>query len=159
MAKGFLYLVVIMDWTSRRVLAWRLSNTMEANFCVEALEDALTRARKSSIPTKFTSYDFTNVLKREVVKISMDGKGRFMDNIFIERRSVKYEEVFIKAYATVAEARASIDAYLAFYNDERPHQSFKYQTPRQVFDAGLWTIGFASPMSPAKAGNMWKGSP
>jgi len=89
------------------------------------------------------------VLKREVVKINMDGKGRFMDNIFIERRSLKYEEVLIKAYASVAEARAGIGAYLAFYNDERPHQSFKYQTPRQVFDAGLWTCGrSASPVLP-----------
>jgi len=89
------------------------------------------------------------VLKREVVKINMDGKGRFMDNIFIERRSLKYEEVLIKAYASVAEARAGIGAYLAFYNDERLHQSFKYQTPRQVFDAGLWTCGrSASPVLP-----------
>ncbi|KAF0146970.1 MAG: istA [bacterium] len=141
MAKGFLYLVAIMDWASRRVLAWRLSNTMEADFCVEALEDALSRFGCPEIfntdqGSQFTGYDFTGVLKREGIKISMDGKGRFMDNIFIERRSLKYEEVFIKAYASVAEARAGIGAYLAFYNDERPHQSFDYQTPRQVFECG-----------------------
>lgn len=174
MAKGFLYLVAIMDWSSRRVLTWRLSNTMEADFCVEALEEALARFGRPEIfntdqGSQFTGHDFTDVLKRDGIKISMDGKGRFMDNIFIERlwRSLKYEEVFIKAYASVAEARAGIGAYLAFYNDERPHQSFDYQTPRQVFEAGLWAYGrsaqeptgCASPMSPAEAGNMGKCSP
>ena len=174
MAKGFVYLVAIMDWASRRVLAWRLSNTMEADFCVEALEEAVARFGQPEIfntdqGSQFTGNDFTGVLKREGIKISMDGKGRFMDNIFVERlwRSVKYEEVFIKAYASVAEARSGIGTYLSFYNDGRPHQSLEYQTPRQAFEAGLWICGrsasptgCASPMSPAEeAGNMGKCSP
>lgn len=174
MAKGFLYLVCIMDWVSRRVLAWRLSNTMEADFCVDALKEALARFGRPEIfntdqGSQFTGHDFTGVLKRENIRISMDGKGRFMDNIFIERlwRSLKYEDVYIKAYASMAEARVGIGGYLAHYNDERPHQSLDYQTPREVFESGLWACGrsakeptgCASPMSPAKAGNMGKCSP
>lgn len=159
MAKGFLYLVVIMDWASRCVLSWRLSNTMDADFCVEALEEALEHYGRPEIfnsdqGSQFTSADFTGVLKREDIKISMDGRGRFLDNIFVERlwRSLKYEEVFIKAYATVAEARSSIGRYLAHYNNERPHQSLEYQTPREVFEAGacLWICGqSASPTGSA----------
>ena len=126
MAKGFLYLVVIMDWVSRAVLAWRLSNTLDADFCVEALEEALSRYGRPEIfntdqGSQFTSDDFTGTLKRHDVTISMDGKGRCMDNIFVERlwRSLKYEEVYLNAYATVAEAKAGIGGWLEFYNAER----------------------------------------
>jgi putative transposase len=148
MAKGFLYLVVIMDWVSRAVLAWRLSNTLSAEFCVEALEEALARYGRPEIfntdqGSQFTSDDFTGTLKRHAVTISMDGKGRCMDNIFVERlwRSLKYEEVYLNAYATVAEAKAGIGAWLSFYNQERQHQSLGYRTPRQIYQQGLWICG------------------
>lgn len=144
MARGFLYLVVIMDWFSRYVLSWRLSNTMEADFCVDALEAALTFSQphvfNSDQGSQFTSEAFTDVLLKQGVRISMDGKGRFMDNIFVERlwRSLKYEEVYLKAYETVSEARAGIGRWLRFYNDERPHQSMDYHTPRQIYEATRW---------------------
>ena len=148
MAKGFLYLVVVMDWVSRAVLAWRLSNTLGADFCVEALEDALSRYGRSEIfntdqGSQFTSDDFTGTLKDHGITISMDGKGRCMDNIFVERlwRSLKYEEVYLNAYASVAEAKAGIGAWLDFYNEERQHQSLGYRTPRQIYDEGLWLCG------------------
>jgi putative transposase len=134
MAKGFLYLVVIMDWVSRAVLAWRLSNTLGADFCVEALEEALSRYGQPEIfntdqGSQFTSDDFTGTLRDHGIMISMDGKGRCMDNIFVERlwRSLKYEEVYLHAYATV--------------NEERPHQSLGYRTPRQIYQEGLWICG------------------
>ena len=130
MAKGFLYLVVIMDWASRAVLAWRLSNTLGADFCVEALEQALCRYGSPEMfntdqGSQFTSDDFTGTLKRHGVMISMDGKGRCMDNIFVERlwRSLKYEEVYLHAYATVAEAKAGIGAWLGFYKPASLHPS------------------------------------
>jgi putative transposase len=148
MAKGFLYLVVIMDWVSRAVLAWRLSNTLGAELCVEALEEALARHGRPEIfntdqGSQFTSDDFTGTLKRHGVMISMDGKGRCMDNIFVERlwRSLKYEEVYLNAYENVAEAKAGIGAWLSFYNDERQHQSLGYRTPRQIYEEGLWICG------------------
>src|ERR1700741_486122 len=148
MAKGFVYLVVIMDWVSRAVLAWRLSNTLDADFCVEALAEALARYGRPEIfntdqGSQFTSDDFTGTLKRHGVMISMDGKGRCMDNIFVERlwRSLKYEEVYLNAYATVAEAKAGIGAWLDFYNDERLRQSLGYRTPRQIYHKGLWICG------------------
>jgi putative transposase len=148
MAKGFLYLVVIMDWVSRAVLAWRLSNTLGAELCVEALEEALARHGRPEIfntdqGSQFTSDDFTGTLKRHGVMISMDGKGRCMDNIFVERlwRSLKYEEVYLNAYENVAEAKAGIGAWLSFYNDERQHQSLGYRTPRQIYQEGLWICG------------------
>jgi putative transposase len=148
MAKGFLYLVVIMDWVSRAVLAWRLSNTLGADFCVEALEEALDRYGRPEIfntdqGSQFTSEDFIGTLKDHGVTISMDGKGRCMDNIFVERlwRSLKYEEVYLNAYATVAEAKAGIGAWLDFYNTERQHQSLGYRTPRQIYQEGLWICG------------------
>ena len=165
MAKGFLYLVAVMDWHSRAVLAWRLSNTLGADFCVEALEAALARFGRPEIfntdqGSQFTGDDFTGVLKRHEVTISMDGKGRCMDNIFIERlwRSLKYEEVYLHAYGSVAEARASIGAWLVFYNEERQHQSHGYRTPRQIYEKGLWICGrsasptgCASPASRARS--------
>jgi putative transposase len=136
MAKGSVYLVVIMDWVSRAVLAWRLSNTLDADFCVEALEEALSRYGRPEIfntdqGSQFTSDDFIGTLKRYGVTISMDGKGRCTDNIFVERlwRSLKYEEVYLNAYATVAEAKAGIGCWLDFYNTERQHQSLGYRTP------------------------------
>ena len=140
MAKGFVYLVAIMDWHSRRVLSWRVSNSMDSDFCVDALEEALNRYGSPEIfntdqGSQFTSEAFTGVLKEANVDISMDGKGRWMDNVFVERlwRSVKYEEVYLKSYETVAEARAGIDTYLEFYNSERRHQGLNRQTPDQVY--------------------------
>ena len=148
MARGFLYLVVIMDWVSRAVLAWRLANTLGADFCVDALEEALARYDRPEIfntdqGSQFTSDDFTDTLKRHEIAISMDGRGRCIDNIFVERlwRSLKYEEVYLHAYATVAEAKAGIGAWLRFYNDERQHQSLGYRTPRQIYEEGLWIWG------------------
>src|SRR5438270_1174662 len=149
MAKGFLYLVVIMDWVSRAVLAWRLSNTLGAEFCVEALEEALILHGRPEIFNtdqggQFTSDDFTGTLKRHEIIISMDGKGRYMDNIFVERlwRSLKYEEVYLNAYASVAEAKAGIGSWLSFYNEERQHQSLGYRTPRQAYEAECpWICG------------------
>jgi putative transposase len=148
MARGFLYLVAIMDWHSRAVLAWQLSNTLGADFCVEALEEAVARYGKPEIfntdqGRQFTSTEFTGVLERGGITISMDGKGCCMDNIFVERlwRSLKYEEVYLHAYASVAEAKAGISAWLRFYNEERQHQSLGYRTPRQIYQGGLWICG------------------
>ena len=150
MAKGFVYLVAVMDWFSRRVLAWRLSITMETDFCVEALREAMERHGQPEIfntdqGVQFTSAAFLEELETRGVRVSMDGQGRFLDNIFIERlwRSLKYEEVFIKAYGTVAAARVGIGGWLSFYNDERPHQALGYRTPRAVFrgDSSLWIYG------------------
>jgi len=142
MARGFIYLVVVMDWHSRCVLSWRLSNTLETDFCVEALEEALSSGVPGIFNTdqgsQFTSETFTSALLNRGVHISMDSVGAYMDNIFIERlwRSVKYEEVYLKAYESVAEARTGIGAYLKFYNNERPHQALEYRTPAQVFENG-----------------------
>lgn len=140
MAKGFVYLVAIMDWFSRRVLAWRLSTGMDTTFCVEALQEALDRYGSPKIfntdqGVQFTSTDFIGTLSASHVRISMDGKGRYLDNIFIERlwRSLKYEDVYIKAYASVQEARRGIAAWLTFYNDGRLHQALGYRTPSEVF--------------------------
>jgi putative transposase len=140
MPRGFLYLVVIMDWHSRAVLSWRLSNTLHADFCVEALEEALRGFGRPEIfntdqGSQFTSDDFIGVLKKSQIKISMDGKGRCMDNVFVERlwRSLKYEEVYLHAYASVSEAKSGIGAWLHFYNEERLHQTHDYRTPRQVY--------------------------
>jgi putative transposase len=142
MARGFVYLVAVMDWASRRVLAWRLSITMVADFCVEALHEAMTCHGAPEIfntdqGVQFTSAGFLEALETHGIRVSMDGKGRFLDNIFVERlwRSLKYEEVFLKAYGSVAEARAGIGGWLSFYNDERPHQALGYRTPREVFEA------------------------
>ena len=142
MARGFLYLVAVMDWHSRYVLSWRLSNTLEAGFCAEALTEAMDRGRPEVFNTdqgsQFTSQEFTQVLQDRGVKISMDGKGRYADNIFVERlwRTVKYEEVYLKAYASAGEARRELGAYFRFYNDQRPHQALEYRTPGEVFSEG-----------------------
>lgn len=140
MAKGFVYLVAIVDWFSRKVLAWRVSITMEADFCVEALEEALARYGKPEIfntdqGSQFTSQAFTSVLLREKIAISMDGRGAWRDNVVVERlwRSVKYEEVYLHAYGAVSEARTSIGRYLGFYNAERPHSSLGARTPDQTY--------------------------
>ena len=146
MARGFLYLVAIMDWYSRYVLAWRLSNTRETDFCVEALEEAFRQGVPEMFNTdqgaQFTSQVFTGLLEQHGVRISMDGKGRYTDNLFIERlwRSLKYEEVYLKAYAGGKEARAGIGRYFDFYNLERPHQALGYQTPAEVFINGKKTV-------------------
>jgi putative transposase len=150
MAKGFVYLVAIMDWFSRRVLAWRLSITLETDFCVEALKKAMERYGKPEIfntdqGVQFTAAAFIEQLQAQGIQISMDGKGRFLDNIFIERlwRSLKYEEVFANAYASVAEARLGIGIWMRFYNGERKHQALGYRTPNDIFAAaspvGMWT--------------------
>jgi putative transposase len=143
MAKGFVYLVAVMDWFSRRVLAWRVSITMDTAFCVEALQEAMDRHGQPEIfntdqGVQFTSADFLGELEPRGVRISMDGKGRYLDNIFIERlwRSLKYEEVYIKAYGSVAAARLGLGSWLTFYNGERPHQALDYRTPCEVFAAG-----------------------
>jgi len=144
MARGFVYLVAVMDWFSRRVLAWRLSITLEGDFCVGALQEAMDRYGKPKIfntdqGSQFTSGDFTDLLVKTGVAISMDGKGRFLDNIFIERlwRSLKYEDIFIKAYGSVAEARLGINAWMKFYNEERKHQALGYRTPREIFAVSI----------------------
>lgn len=151
MAHGFLYLVTIIDWASRAVLAWRLSNTMDASFCVAALEDALLRHGKPRIfntdqGAQFTSMAFTTVLQAASIAISMDGRGRFMDNIFIERlwRSIKYEEIHLKSYADGREARAGIGAWMNFYNHRRPHQAMNNKMPMAVWRAGIDAIEAAA---------------
>lgn len=140
MARGFVYLVAIVDWFSRRVLAWRVSISLDAAFCIEALEEALARHGKPAIfnsdqGSQFTSSAFTAVLHREQIAISMDGKGRWRDNVFVERlwRSVKYEEVYLNAYASVPQARAGIGRYIGFYNAARPHSALGGRTPDQIY--------------------------
>jgi len=140
MRRGFLYLVAIMDWASRKVLAWRLSNTMEAEFCVEALKDALAKYGPPEIfnsdqGSQFTSDDFTQVLEDAKVKISMDGRGRWIDNRMIERlwRSLKYECVYIRAFETGKEAKAEIGKWLTWYNTERPHSRHGILTPDEAY--------------------------
>ena len=140
MARGFVYLIAIVDWFTRRVLAWRMSISLDAGFCIEALEEALARWGKPTIfnsdqGSQFTSTAFTAVLLREKIAISMDGKGCWRDNVFVERfwRSVKYEEVYLNAYASVPEARAGIGRYIAFYNAVRPHSALGGRTPDQIY--------------------------
>ena len=140
MARGFVYLAAVVDWFSRRVLAWKLSITMETSFCVEALEETLSKNEKPEVfntdqGSQFSSEAFTGRLKKEGIRISMDGRGRWRDNVFVERiwKSIKYEEVYLHAYASVAEARTSIGRYLEFYNSIRPHSSLGALTPDQVY--------------------------
>ena len=140
MRRGFLYLVAIMDWCSRKVLSWRLSNGLESAPCIEALEEAIYRHGTPDIfnsdqGCQFTCDDFTDALKDEGIRISMDGRGRWMDNVFIERlwRSLKYEEVYLKAYDTVAQAQQGIGDWIEFYNQDRRHASLGRMTPDQVY--------------------------
>jgi putative transposase len=140
MARGFVYLAAVVDWFSRRVLAWRLSITLEAAFCIEAVEEALARYGRPEIfntdqGSQFTSTAFTDVLLKNEIAISMDGKGAWRDNVFVERlwRSIKYEEVYLRAYDSVSEARSSIGRYLTFYNGRRPHSSLDRRTPDQAY--------------------------
>lgn len=140
MARGFVYLCAVVDWFSRRVLSWKLSTTLETAFCIEAVEEALSRYGKPEIfntdqGSQFTSLDFIKLLKDAEISISMDGKGAWRDNIVVERlwRSIKYEEVYLHAYKTVSEARLGIGRYLAFYNEKRPHSSLDRKTPDQVY--------------------------
>ena len=140
MARGFCYLVAIMDWASRKVLAWRLSNTLDASFCVEALQEALARYGTPEIfntdqGSQFTSDDFVGILQKQGISISMDGKGRWMDNVFVERLwwSVKYQDVYLKAYESIAEARKGLTKYFDFYNRSRRHQSLDRRTPDDVY--------------------------
>jgi putative transposase len=150
MRRGFLYLVAIMDWASRRVLAWRLSNSMDADFCIEALEEAMARHGHPEIfntdqGSQFTTPRFTDVLTDAGVKVSMDGKGRWMDNVFIERlwRSLKYECVYLHAFETGSEARAGVGKWIAYYNAERPHSALGGKTPIEAH-TGVETITLAA---------------
>lgn len=138
--QGFVYLVAVIDWFSRYVLSWALSVTLDGQFCREALQQALDQGRRPEIfntdqGAQFTSRDFTSVLKQEGIQISMDGRGRALDNVFVERlwRTVKYEEVYVKDYTTVREARQGLGQYFTFYNHERLHQSLAYRTPASVY--------------------------
>jgi putative transposase len=143
MARGFLYLVAIIDWYSRYVLSWRLSNTLDTSFCVKALEEALKKGKPDIFNTdqgaQFTSEAFTGLLEQQGVRISMDGKGSYKDNLFIERlwRTVKYEEVYLKAYDDARDARINLGNYFKFYNTERPHQAHDYRTPAEIYSAIL----------------------
>jgi len=146
MARGFLYLVVILDWYSRYVLAWRLSNTLDAAFCVDALQEALRQERPAIFNTdqgaQFTGEAFTGLLEQHGISVSMDGKSSYNDNLFIERlwRTVKYEEVYLKAYQDGREARAGLGRYFLFYDTERPHQSLGYRTPAEVFTSPMESV-------------------
>jgi putative transposase len=140
MRRGFLYLVAVMDWASRKVLSWRVSNTMDADFCIEALEDALDRFGRPEIfntdqGSQFTSPRFTGVLRAAGVRVSMDGRGRWMDNVFIERlwRSLKYECIYLHAFETGAALRAGLRAWIGYYNARRPHSTLAGRTPDEVY--------------------------
>lgn len=150
MRRGFLYLVAVMDWASRKVLSWRLSNTLDTEFCVAALEDAVARYGRPAIfntdqGSQFTSLEFTQVLKDAGVKISMDGKGRWMDNVMIERlwRSLKYECIYLNAFETGSEARKGIEKWFRLYNEQRPHSSLDDRTPDEAY-LKLPKIGYTS---------------
>jgi putative transposase len=151
MARGFVYLAAVVDWFSRKVLAWRLSISMDASFCIEAVEEALARHGKPAVfntdqGSQFTSTAFTDVLKGAEIAISMDGRGAWRDNVFVERlwRTIKYEEVYLRAYDSVSEARASIGRYIAFYNTGRPHSSLDRQTPDEAYFNSLQPIPAAA---------------
>ena len=151
MAKGFCYLVAVMDWASRRVLAWRVSNTLDTSFCTEALEEAIARFGKPEIfntdqGSQFTSEAFTEILRKHDIKISMDGKGRWRDNVFVERlwRSVKYEDIYLKAYDCIAEVRRGLKEYFEFYNNRRRHQGLDDRTPDEVYYGTLPSIKVAA---------------
>jgi len=144
MRRGFVYLVAIVDWYSRRVLAWRLSNTLTTDFCIEALQEAILRYGAPDIfntdqGSQFTSREFTGQLKAHGIRISMDGKGCWRDNVFVERlwRTIKYDEVYLKAYESVSHAKTSLGQFITFYNSRRPHQAFAGKTPDMIYFAGL----------------------
>lgn len=155
MEKGFLYLVVILDWHSRHILSWKLSNTLESDFCLEALREALQKAQPEIFNTdqgsQFTSQEFVALLERQDIRVSMDGSGRYNDNLFVERfwRTLKYEEVYLKAYPDAREARIEIGRYIRFYNTERPHQNLGYKTPAEVY--------YAEPIAVVKEGMLISG--
>jgi putative transposase len=151
MARGFVYLCAVVDWFSRRVLSWRLSISMDMGFCIEAVEEALSRYGRPEIfntdqGSQFTGIAFTGLLRDNGIAISMDGRGSWRDNVFVERlwRSIKYEEVYLRAYSTVSEARASIGRYLAFYNGRRPHSSLDRKTPDNAYFNALMPIPAAA---------------
>ena len=152
MSRGFVYLAAVVDWFSRKILAWRLSITLETEFCIEAVKEALARHGRPEIfntdqGSQFTSVDFTGLLLKNEIKISMDGKGAWRDNVFVERlwRTIKYEEVYLRAYDSVPEARASIGRYIdGFYNTRRPHSSLDRQTPDEVYFNALQPIPAAA---------------
>jgi putative transposase len=150
MARGFVYLAAVMDWFSRRVLSWRISITMEVDFCLDAVEEALARFGRPGIfntdqGSQFTSAAFTGLLLENAIAISMDGRGAWRDNVFVERlwRSVKYEEVYLRAYDSVGEASASIGRYLEFYNRKRPHSSLDARTPDRAYFNSLPLVAAA----------------
>jgi len=150
MPHGFVYLFAVIDWHSRYVLAWKLSNTLDLTFCLEGLEEALSRGRPGIFNTdqgvQFTSREFTSRLQSAGVTISMDGRGRALDNIFVERlwRTVKYEDVYLKAYETPKETFIGLKSYFRFYNEERPHQALGYQTPATLYQEGSRTVSLGS---------------
>ena len=140
MRQGFLYLFAVLDWSTRKALAWRLSNSLTTDFCVDAVEDAIARHGLPEIfntdqGSQFTAADFVALLKGHEIQISMDGKGAWRDNVFVERfwRSIKYEEVYLRAYESASEAKASLGRYIAFYNEQRPHSSLDGLTPDAVY--------------------------
>jgi len=140
MRKGFVYLAAVLDWATRRVLSWRLSNSLTTDFCIEAVEDALQRHGKPEIfntdqGSQFTSTEFVNLIQGHGIRMSMDGKGRWVDNVFVERlwKSVKYEEVYLHAYDSVSQARQGLQSYFKFYNERRPHSSLDGKTPDSVY--------------------------
>ena len=143
MRRGFMYLTAVIDWYSRYVLSWRVSNTLDGRFCLEALDEALSRARPEIFNTdqgsQFTSREYTGRLEEAGIAVSRDGRGRALDNVFVERlwRSVKYEDLYIKDYARVSELGSGLTAYFQFYDEERPHQSLDYRTPGEVHRAGI----------------------
>lgn len=140
MSRGFVYLCAVLDWASRRVLAWRLSHTLTTDFCLEAVQDAVVRYGPPEIfntdqGCQFTSQEFTGLLNNHGIQISMDGKGCWRDNVFVERlwKSIKYEEVYLHAYETIGAAQQGLERYLTFYNRQRPHRALDGQTPDQVY--------------------------
>ena len=144
MKRGFVYLFAVLDWASRRVLAWRLSTTLTTDFCLETVQEAITQYGTPTIfntdqGCQFTSQDFTGFLNDQGIQISMDGKGCWRDNVFVERlwRSVKYEDIYIKDYEQVSELELGLTAYFRFYDEDRPHQSLGYRTPGEVYRAGI----------------------
>lgn len=151
MKRGFVYLAAVLDWATRRILSWRVSNSMTADFCVEALEEAIVRHGPPEIMntdqgSQFTSADFITTLEANQIAISMDGKGCWRDNVFVERlwKSIKYEEVYLRAYDTVSEAKASLGRYIAFYNARRPHSSLDGRTPDHVYFTSLPPLAAAA---------------